>query len=131
MVKRWKKKPKQISLSKAIKLLDTAFSKAVRQKWADRTGWSACYTCGKRSHWKGLQNGHYISRKHKNLRWEWDNCRPQCVGCNMFKGGEPITFRENLVKELGETRVLQMESLRFAIHKVPLEWYEERLSMLK
>lgn len=129
-MKRFKKKPSQITRSKLTKLLDTKFSSFIRQKYADTKGWSACYTCGKRSHWKYLQNGHYISRSVKALRWDEDNCRPQCIGCNLFKNGNVITFRENLVKELGEEKVKTLESRRFLVHKVPLSWYEERLAVV-
>jgi hypothetical protein len=128
---KYKKTKKRIARKTLIRRLDSVLSKYVRKKYSDSKGWTSCFTCGKRAHWKHIQNGHYISRKVLQLRYEEDNCRPQCVGCNIFKNGVPITFRENLVKELGEERVKEMEASRFAVFKVGDDWFEEKLIKYK
>ena len=48
-----------------------------------------------------MQNGHFISRASRILRWEEDNCRPQCYGCNCMRYGQQYVFAQNLNKEFG------------------------------
>lgn len=71
-----------------------------------------CYTCGVAVEAKKAHLGHYLSRYYKAARWDADNCRPQCMMCNLWKRGDPITFRQNLIKEIGEERVLAVEAKR-------------------
>lgn len=87
------KKPKRSSL---IKKADAIFSKFIRQRNADDSGVAECFTCGKRDHWKSLQCGHFMSRRHYSTRWSEDNCQVQCAGCNVFRYGEQYTFGKNL-----------------------------------
>lgn len=86
---------KKPSRSKVIKQLDTVFSKYIRQREAVNEI-ATCFTCGKRDHWKRLQNGHFQSRKHYSTRWDEINCQVQCAGCNVFKYGEQFIFGQNL-----------------------------------
>jgi len=88
-----KKKP---SRSKLVKKLDTIFSQYIRLREADNIGFVECFTCGKKDHWKKLQNGHFQSRRHYATRWDERNCQVQCVGCNMFKAGEQFLFAKAL-----------------------------------
>jgi len=96
------KNSKKPTRSKIVKKLDVIFSQYIRLKYSDNQGMANCFTCGKRDHWKKLQCGHFQSRKNYSTRWEEDNCRIQCLGCNMFKSGEQYVFGLNLGKELAE-----------------------------
>ena len=87
------KKPKRSTL---VKKADAIFSQFIRQRNADDNGMTECFTCGKKDHWKSLQCGHFMSRKHYSTRWNEDNCQVQCVGCNVFRYGEQYTFGKNL-----------------------------------
>lgn len=127
MAKRFTKTKKQIKRSTLIRNLDSAFSKFIRTKYADRAGLVFCFTCSKRMHWKEIQNGHYITRSCAILRWHENNCRPQCASCNIFRSGQPVTFRENLVEELGEETVKLLEAERWKIFKPSQEWLIERI----
>lgn len=80
-----------------------------RLKYSDLNGFGFCFTCGKRVHYKQANLGHYISRQYKAVKFHKDNLRYQCVQCNKWKNGEPVVFRENLVDEIGEKRVLAIE----------------------
>jgi hypothetical protein len=51
-----------------------------------------------------------MSRRHLATRWSEDNCRPQCVACNIFNQGAAQMYRRNLVAEIGEDRVTWIES---------------------
>ena len=78
-----------------VKKLDAIFSQYIRLKDAI-DGYAICFTCGKKDHWKKLQNGHFQSRKHYATRWDEKNCQVQCSGCNVFKYGEQYIFGKNL-----------------------------------
>ena len=95
------KLPKKKTTAQLKKELDKYFSIYVRQKYADENGCATCYTCSKSSNWKQLQCGHFVSRSHLATRFNEDNCRPQCVGCNVFGGGKTATFANKLDEELG------------------------------
>jgi hypothetical protein len=112
------------------KELDKHFSSYIRQKYA-RNEMVRCYTCGKLLHWKEAHCGHYISRLYLITRWDEDNARPQCVGCNLFGGGKPLDFEERLKGELGEDFVEKMKSSRHQILKLDRRWYEEKIAHYK
>lgn len=97
-----KTKSKTKSVSKLITKLDTVFSRWFRQQHADYRGYTTCYTCGKTEPWQDQQCGHYEKRNWKNTRYDPENCRVQCVGCNVFKNGNYTEFSRLLVQEKGE-----------------------------
>jgi hypothetical protein len=86
------KKPTRKSL---VTKLDTVFSQYIRRKDAVNDI-AICVTCGKKDHWSKLQNGHFMSRRHYNTRWDIDNCHVQCSGCNVFKAGEIYLYNKYL-----------------------------------
>lgn len=104
--------------------LDKFFSRYIRAKYP-----KVCYTCGRTE--VTLQNGHFISRQYLMTRWDERNCRPQCVGCNMYGGGKPLDFEEKLKKELGEDVVEKMKASRHQMLKVDRLWYEEKIEYYK
>ncbi|MHC4316373.1 MAG: recombination protein NinG [Planctomycetota bacterium] len=95
--------PRKISRKNLIKKLDAVFSEYIRRKYADKNGIVKCYTCNKKAYWKGegMQNGHFISRASRILRWREDNCRVQCYACNVMRYGQNYIFGANLNKEYG------------------------------
>lgn len=100
-----KKKAKTKTKGYWVKKLDQVFSLYIRQKYSDHFGMTRCYTCDRQLHYKDLQNGHYISRGHMATRWGEDNCRPQCVACNVFRNGNYTEYSYRLLKEIGEEGV--------------------------
>ncbi len=97
------KNSKKPTRSKLVKKLDVVFSQYIRLK-NSKNGICTCVTCGKKGHWKtgGIQAGHFMSRKHYSTRWDEDNVKPQCVGCNMFRSGEQYKYSLYLGKQLSE-----------------------------
>ena len=85
--------------------LDKIFSQYIRLKYADTNGMCRCISCGKFHHWKKIQNGHYMSRRHLSTRWDESNCRPQCVACNIFNQGNIQMYRKGLIAQIGEQNV--------------------------
>lgn len=120
------KKTKLKTQAQLKKQLDSVFSIYIRQSHPAR-----CYTCGVTKHRKNLQCGHFISRAYLATRFHEDNCRPQCVGCNVFGGGKPLDFEENLKKELGEQYVEDMKKLRHTPVKYDRHWYTEKINYYK
>jgi hypothetical protein len=87
---------RKLKRSTLVKKADAIFSQYIRQRNADHNGMAECFTCGKVDHWKKLQCGHFMSRKHYATRWNEKNCQVQCAGCNVFRYGEQYTFGRNL-----------------------------------
>lgn len=87
--------------SKIVKKLDSVFSEYIRRRYA-KNDIAECVTCGKQDHWKRLQAGHFMSRKHYSTRWDEDNVQVQCSGCNVFRYGEQYKFSLYLGQELAD-----------------------------
>lgn len=121
-------KKKEKKLSYYIKKLDIAFSKYIRVKHAGTNGFCRCISCGKMYHWTKIQNGHYMSRRYYSTRFSEDNCRPQCVACNIFEHGNILLYRENLIREIGEERV---ESVQFRARNDTKRWSAWELEQLE
>ena len=95
--------PSKLTRSKIVKKLDAIFSQYIRLKDADHNGNVTCFTCGKVDHYKkGMQCGHFQSRKHYATRWLELNVAVQCAGCNVFRYGEQFLFSKNLDKKYGK-----------------------------
>ena len=92
---------KKIKRSSLIKKLDTVFSIYIRRK-NSINDIAECVTCGKKSHWSKLQNGHWASRRHYSTRWDEQNCNVQCAGCNVFRAGEIYLYTKYLCSQYGE-----------------------------
>ena len=104
------------------KKLDSIFSLYIRHR--DN---GVCYTCGIQKMPSEMQAGHYVSRACLPLRWDEDNVKCQCPGCNIYKHGDIITYREKLVKELGEEAVERLELRRHETVKLTSEWYHDMI----
>lgn len=122
-----------------IKKLDAIFSEYIRRKHADKNGIVKCYTCNKKAYWKGegMQNGHFISRSSRILRWREDNCRPQCYACNCMRYGQAYIFGANLNKEFGFNKAeeLLIESKKIIKQSDQdlldlIDEYKEKVSLL-
>ena len=92
---------KKLTRSKLVKKLDAIFSTYIRRK-NSIDDIAECFTCGKKDHYKKLQNGHFQSRRHYSTRWDEVNCAVQCAGCNVFKYGEQYLFATKLDAKFGE-----------------------------
>lgn len=89
------------SRSKLVKALDNVYSQYIRLKTADKDGNCVCVCCGKKEHWKKMQNGHYCSRTHYNTRWMDMNCAVCCIGCNVFKSGNYPEYTRYMLEVYG------------------------------
>ena len=102
------KKPTRSSL---VKKLDTVFSQYTRLSNADNNGYCTCVTCNKTFHWKEIQAGHFMSRKHYSTRWDERNVKTQCVACNVYRAGEQYKYSLFLGSEVANVLYLQSKEI--------------------
>ena len=119
---------KSKSVSKLKKELDTVFSKYIRYSAADKDGNATCYTCNRVYPAKKLHAGHYILRGYMSVRRDEMNVKPQCGVDNLWRKGEPVIFRENLVRDYGEQAVLALEAKRHELFKTTTEFLQETIN---
>ncbi len=116
------KKPKTISQLK--KDADKFFSLATRYRFAEKQGneWYAeCCTCGVRKNIKELQCGHFMSRRFNSVRYNEMNTAPQCVACNMFRGGEQFKFSQFIEDYYGVGTAKELQWAAPLAHKLTKE----------
>lgn len=132
--KRWTPKGKkrvvaERSLAKLKKDLDAVVSRYVRHFWSYEGGICYCYTCNRPMEIKKAQCGHFVPRSYLATRWELDNLRPQCSGCNIWGRGQLLDFEENLKMELGDVRVEELKQLRNELRKPDRHFYEVQIAL--
>ena len=84
-------KKKEKTLTKLKKELDAVFSQFIRLRRAINEE-CTCVTCGKTDHYKRMQNGHFMSRRHSSTRWDEENCQVQCYSCNVMQQGKQYEY---------------------------------------
>ena len=129
--------PKKPSRKTIVKKLDKVFSQFIRRRFAVNEI-AKCVTCGKQAHWKELQAGHFMSRKHYSTRWNDINVQVQCSSCNVFKYGEQYKFGLYLEDAYGKgtAEIMQHNSRQIvkysSVHLNELiEYYNKLLTNLK
>ena len=70
-----------------------------------------CITCGRTYDFKKLQAGHFIDGRTNSILFDQDGVHCQCHGCNMFKNGAKLEYREWMVKNLGIATVDRLMAL--------------------
>lgn len=121
------KKPTKTAL---VKKLDKVFSEYIRRRNGEM---ATCVTCGKIAHWKEMQAGHFMSRRHRATRWHEDNVQTQCVKCNMFGQGEQFKFGKWLGDEkANELILLSSQVVKLSDYEMQelIELYKEKLADL-
>lgn len=92
-----------------------------------------CYTCGKFlvDGQADFHTGHFISSSvcSTELRYDLDNLRPQCSGCNVWKSGNWLAYEEHLIQEKGKDWVeaLKRKNQETKGRKYDTSWYEEKI----
>jgi hypothetical protein len=123
------KKPSRKTI---ITKLDSIFSQYIRLRYS-KNEIATCVTCGKQDHWKKMQNGHFISRKHYATRFDEDNCQVQCAGCNVFRYGEQYLFSKYLGADLSEELLMKSRKIqKFSDSELldMIELYNEKVNNL-
>jgi hypothetical protein len=123
------KKPSRKTI---ITKLDIIFSQYIRLRYS-KNEIATCVTCGKQDHWKKLQAGHFISRKHYATRFDPDNVQVQCSGCNVFRYGEQYLFSKYLGADLSEELLMKSRKIqKFTDSELldMIELYNEKVNNL-
>ena len=107
---------------KAIIKADKYCSLYVRLSHADQNWYCTCYTCYKKKHRKEIQCWHGIGRGYITVRYDLDNVRPQCWGCNAKHMGnwKTMEFKAHLIDEIWEERVRAVEEKALAEVRDPI-----------
>jgi 5-methylcytosine-specific restriction endonuclease McrA len=113
-----------MTVSKAKKRAWDVFSKFIRNRDTNYLG-TECYTCGKYYPIEHMHAGHYIPGHRAVNMFNEINCAAQCPACNIYKHGDPITYREHLVRDYGEDIVKELEAHRNDIKKWKVYQLEE------
>jgi 5-methylcytosine-specific restriction endonuclease McrA len=124
--------PKKPSRKLLVKKLDAIFSEYIRRRYA-RNEIATCVTCGKKDHWKKLQAGHFMSRKHYATRWDEDNVEVQCSACNVFRYGEQYLFAKYLGEEKADKLLAKSrETVKFSDPELQdmIDIYKNKVSFL-
>ena len=93
-------KKEKTEFQKAVKRLDTIFSKYIRTR-ESFNDMNICFTCGTVKFIKQLDCGHYIGRQYYGTRWNEQNCQPQCTTCNYYNEGEKDIFEKKIDLKYG------------------------------
>ena len=124
--------PKKPTRKTLITKLDKVFSEYIRRRYAKKDI-ATCVTCGKKDHWKKLQAGHFMSRKHYATRWDEDNVEVQCSACNVFRYGEQYLFAKYLGAEKADMLLAKSrETVKFPDWEIQemIDLYKTKISLL-
>lgn len=93
------------------KRLDKVFSEYIRRTKA-KNEICICVTCGKRDHYKEMDAGHYVSRRHLSTRFDERNVWPQCKSCNRFNEGRKDEYALFLIRTYGDDILQELKELK-------------------
>jgi len=76
--------------------------------------------------------GHFISSSicSTEMRYDLDNLRPQCSGCNVWKSGNWLNFERYLIGEKGDNFVgdLKRKNEAGKGKQYDILWYEDKIA---
>ena len=105
---------KKQSLEKIRQKCLKSFQLLRRLEEADEFGYCTCISTGKREYYQKLDGGHYLSRRCRATELEPDNVWPQSKYANQYLNGDPLNYRDGLIKKIGLERVERLEDLQRA-----------------
>ena len=91
-----------------LKKADSEFSRYIRLRDSDETGFTMCCTCGKILHWKQMDCGHFRGRSNRATRWIENNAHAQCKTCNQENDGEHFKYADFLIRKYGREIVSEL-----------------------
>jgi hypothetical protein len=120
-----------------IAKLDKVFSEYIRLRDSEN-GYCKCISCGKVHHWKEMDAGHFVNRKHMSVRYNEKNVNAQCRACNRFDEGNIPSYSLNLIKIHGQGIIEELlwkksQSTKFTDFeaKIMIDRYKELVSQMK
>lgn len=87
-------------------------ARAMFQKWVRmRDKHLPCISCEK-TEAKQWDGGHYLKAEiYSGLIFHEDNCHKQCSYCNDYLAGNPLDYRNGLIKRITLRKVIQLEEI--------------------
>lgn len=98
-----------------------------------------CISCGQPKELFEMHAGHFFPvGGHEAVRFNEDNVHGQCKYCNYFKHGNPVAYKKNLIKKIGQERFDKLEirsqnrsnMMRFEVEYL-IGVYKEKVNDLK
>lgn len=111
---------RRASRSTLMDKADRAFSLFIRTRDSQEYEgkFFRCISCGRVLSIDQADCGHYVNRQHMSLRFSEMNCHAQCRKCNRFMEGNIQDYRKELIKKLGEVKVLLLEATKNVDNKI-------------
>ena len=136
VVKR-KRKVRVQTYASLKKRLDAVFSRWTRLRFRNQAGGIPCCSCGNVLPLESMQAGHFQKRHYLATRWHPENVAPQCVSCNVFKGGNYASYAAWGVNRYGmdwPARMVALSRTETKLTRADLQQmiddYTERVSKL-
>lgn len=117
----------KLSRSELIKRSDRLFSLRVRYGNAiehQHQLFCICWSCGKKTPFNKIDNGHFISRQVYPLRWDLANCHPECHYDNRFNQDHLIGYTISMANQFGIDKVKEL-------HEIEKKWRSGKISAPK
>ncbi len=90
-----------------------------------------CVTCGKLTHFKQLQAGHFLSGRGNAVLFDEDLVHAQCQQCNIFKHGNSDGYWPYVVKTYGWDATNEMLKKKQLIKKYSISDLEDLIVRYK
>lgn len=127
-----KGRPKLPSLKNLKKKAWNNFSKWIRLRDTNETGFCKCCTCGTVKHWKEMHAGHFVKSGHSAVKFDEHNVHAQCPSCNTFKGGMQDEYSRFIIETYGiEEFNRLLDSKKIAYFKRTRQDYEDIVEKYK
>ena len=110
-----KRKPKTIA--KLKQEAATLLQRLVRMKYSNDNGMCECVTCGKVGHYKDMDGGHFVSRKHNSVLLLEENIHPQCKHCNKYLNGNMDSYSLFMIDTYGMDAMRELIQSKHQVKK--------------
>ena len=75
--------------------------------------------------------GHFIGRRHKQIKYDEQNNNAQCCRCNTFEEGNQYKYGLALIEKHGKNVINELE-VKKKLNKIPdRTWYIEQIKIYK
>lgn len=120
------KKKKIVKTAPLQKRADYIFSRYIRlSNRIDGTDFVYCISCGLKLHWEYAENGHFFGRGDLSLRYDEENCNPQCHACNCTTDLNNRNYTIGIKLKYGENIIERLHAKRDRSFKIRNYEYEE------
>ena len=133
---------KQKSLSTLKGELQKVFNEYIRRRdtlYDKGKAYFDCISCSYPKDLDEMHAGHFFSvGGHEAVRFDEDNVHGQCRRCNYFLSGNPLPYKVNLIKKIGEASFKRLELRSHNLSKMArfevellIQQYKDKIEYLK